>query len=69
MKKIVFRAWFPKAQKMIEFGAPEMCDEYDSLSFPALNCTEKYQWLAGESGIPNEPFELNLYTDDVPVEL
>ena len=59
-----FRAWFPKAKRMLHFDEVVIDDEYDRLAISLVDsdAKQRYRHLAGESYIPNEPFELMQYT-------
>lgn len=64
MREIRFRAWFPISRRMIRFENAEIDDEYDRLAFclDGRDKLQEYQYPAGKSFIPNEPFELIQYT-------
>ena len=62
MKEIKYRAWYPKAKRMIHFEGIEFCAEYNQmrLTIRESDCTQQYKHLAGMSFIPNE--------DGIPLE-
>lgn len=64
MREIKFRAWFPKAKRLLHFDEVVIDDEYDRLAIRLVDsdAVQRYGHLAGESYLPNEPFELMQYT-------
>ncbi len=63
-RSIKFRAWFPKAKRMLHFDEVIMDDEYDRLAICLVDsdAVQQYSHLAGGSYLPDESFELMQYT-------
>jgi len=57
------RAWFPIAKRLIYFEKPVVDDEYDRIAFVMSEGQEriKYSHIAGDSLLPDEPFELTWF--------